>query len=211
MGCISKFAYATLLGLVVSLASGVALSQEDEEIEGTVVDLGEDSPALHFPIGMSGKQVLVVPAFEDYAFMLEDACNAMKLTVEDGCNILPMNADLGGNAIATILDGSQVIIYDRQMSPEAGYDGAMAIIAHELGHHYCGHLGKKADPSQELEADRFSGAAMRRSNMPLESALPMAKLMDERPSRTHPARADRVEAFKSGWNDPESAEACRKS
>lgn len=81
MGCISKFAYATLLGLVVSLASGVALSQEDEEIEGTVVDLGEDSPALHFPIGMSGKQVLVVPAFEDYAFMLEDACNAMKLTV----------------------------------------------------------------------------------------------------------------------------------
>jgi len=188
-----------------------SVSAQEEEAEGMIVDLSESSPALHFPIGINGKQVPVVPAFEDYAFMLEDVCNAMELTVEDGCNIFPMNADLGGNAIATVLEGNKVIVYDRQMSPDIGYEGAMAIMAHELGHHYCGHLSQKHAPSRELEADRFAGAAMRRSDMPLESALAMAKFMDERPSRSHPARVQRVNAFKAGWNDPDSAKACKKS
>ncbi|TJW45285.1 MAG: hypothetical protein E5X65_36970 [Mesorhizobium sp.] len=48
----------------------------------TVVDF-EDTPALHFSIGIGGKSVAVVPAFEDYAFMMFDACDAMELSKED--------------------------------------------------------------------------------------------------------------------------------
>lgn len=198
-----------LAGVISLLASSV-LAQEDEA-EGVIVDLSESSPALHFPIGVNSKNVHVIPAFEDYGYMLEDVCNAMELTVEDGCNIFPMNADLGGNAIATILEGNKVIVYDRQMSPDIGYDGAMAIIAHELGHHFCGHLGKTVDPSRELEADRFAGAAMRKSKMSLDAAMAWATIMDERPSRSHPAKVDRLEAIKTGWNDPDSAKSCERS
>ncbi|WP_408914450.1 hypothetical protein [Brucella pseudogrignonensis] len=195
---------------VISLFSSSVMAQEDEA-EGMIVDLSESSPALHFPIGINGKSVQVVPAFEDYGYMLDDSCNAMELTFEDECKIFPMNADLGENAIATILEGNKVIDYDRQMSHDVGYDGAMAIIAHELGHHFCGHLGKTADPSRELEADRFAGAVMRKSKMSLDAAMAWATIMDERPSRSHPAKADRLKAIKAGWNAPESAKSCEKS
>ena len=52
----------------------------------------------------------------------------------------------------------------------------MLIMAHEGGHHYCDHLGKPANPQQELEADRFAGAAMKNAGMSLEDALAMAEL-----------------------------------
>jgi hypothetical protein len=45
----------------------------------------------------------------------------------DECTIFPMNAELGGNAIATILDGNRVIVYDRTLSAKVGYDGALAL------------------------------------------------------------------------------------
>ncbi|MEI5682754.1 hypothetical protein AAAK29_31195 [Mesorhizobium sp. CCNWLW179-1] len=176
--------------------------------EGMVIDLSSSSPALHFPIGIDGKKVRVVPAFEDYAFMLEDVCTAMKLTGDD-CMIYPMNAKLGGNAIATIEDGNRIIVYDRELSPEIGYEGAMAVIGHELGHHYCGHIGTPVDPKQELEADRFAGASMKNAGMSLSNALAMATIFDERPSRSHPAKDGRIQAIKDGWNEPEEAKSCR--
>lgn len=177
--------------------------------EGVVIDLSSSSPALHFPIGIEGKQVHVIPAFEDYAYILWDACDAMKLSSEE-CLIYPMNADLGGNAIATIESGNRVIVYDRQLSPKLGYEGAMAVISHELGHHYCRHIGTPVDPKQELEADRFAGAAMKNAKMSLEDALAMATIFDERPSRSHPAKDERIQAIKDGWNGPDAAKNCRR-
>lgn len=173
---------------------------------GIVVDF-DRAPAMHFPIGIDGKSVAVTPAFEDYASMMYDACDAMHLTGKD-CTIFPMNADLGGNAIATILDGNRVIVYDRELSAEVGYEGAMAIMAHELGHHYCHNLGQPRNPEKELEADRFAGAAMRNAGMSLENALAVAEVFDERPS-AHPAKTERVDAIKTGWNDPVSGKSCR--
>ena len=188
---------------LLAMASVLALAEDE-----TIVDL-EHSPALHFPIGIGGKTVAVVPAFEDYTFMLFDACDAMGLSKED-CMIYPMNADLGGNAIATILDGNQVIVYDRELSPIVGSTGAMAIIAHELGHHFCGHIGTPADPIKELEADRFAGATLRKEGVGLEDALSVTDLLDRRPSRPHPEKAARVAAMTDGWNDPEAAKKCRR-
>lgn len=191
------------------IATLFALGTPSAEANDTTIVDFEDSPALHFPIGIDGKSVAVIPAFEDYAFMLFDACDVMELSKEE-CLIYPMNADLGGNAIATILDGNRVIVYDRQLSPIVGSTGAMAMIAHELGHHYCGHIGTPADPMQELEADRFAGAALRKEGISLSDALSVTKVLDRRPSRSHPDKAARAAAMTEGWNDPEAAKSCRR-
>jgi hypothetical protein len=163
----------------------------------------EKSPALHFPAG--NRIVHIEPAFEDYAFMMFDVCDAMKLS-KDECMILPMIGDLGGNAIATVLHGNKVIIYDRRLSPLIGSTGAMAVIAHELGHHFCGHIGHSASSGHEVEADRFAGATLRNSGISLDQALAVAEMFSNRPSRSHPGRAERVTAITDSWKNPVTAQ-----
>lgn len=190
------------LALALAALPGAALAED-----GVVVHLGKDSPALHMPVGK--QDVFAVPAFEDYMYMFFDLCDAMELKVSDECKIFPMNASIGKNAIATVQDGNRLIVYDRELSPLVGGDGAMMVIAHELGHHYCRHLGRPGDPKRELEADRFAGAAMRKANMTLEATLSAVPILDERPSKSHPGRADRVKAITAGWNNPETGKSCR--
>jgi Zn-dependent protease with chaperone function len=187
----------------VSLVAGSAVAED-----GLTLHLGKNSPALHMPVGK--QDVFATPAFEDYMFMFFDLCDAMELKIADECKIYPMNASIGKNAIATEQDGNRLIVYDRELSPLIGGDGAMMVIAHELGHHYCHHLGKPGDPKRELEADRFAGAAMRKAGMTLEGTLGAVAVLDERPSKSHPGRADRVVAIKAGWNSPETGKGCRR-
>lgn len=162
-------------------------------------------PALHIPLGK--RVVSARPAFEDYAFMLFDVCDALSLEGDD-CLIYPLNASLGGNAVATIFDGNRVIIYDRELSPLIGYEGAEMVIAHELAHHHCGHIGTAPDPKQELAADALAGAAARLMGRSLDAALSAVSVLAERPSSTHPGRHARIEAITAGWNDPEKAKGC---
>ena len=86
----------------------------------------------------------------------------------------------------------------------------MMIIGHELGHHYCHHLDKEPNAKFELEADRFGAAAMRKAGYGLAEALAVVPILDERPSKTHPGRADRIVAITDGWLHPETGKACRK-
>lgn len=153
------------------------------------------------------------PAFEDYSYMLFDACDAWGLTVETGCDIYTMMGAIKWNAVATICDGNKVIVYDRRISPNIGYDGAQAVIAHELGHHLCNHLAmSNIDPSdsykQELEADKFAGATLRRIGFSRDAALSYLPLLMEQPSTSHPGRADRMAALLAGWDDPGSGLEC---
>lgn len=189
-------------------ALGLALLAEPSSAEnGVRLRLGKDSPALHIPIG--DQIVFATPTFEDYMYMFFDLCDAMELKVGGECQIYPMNAEIGLNAIATEQDGNRLIVYDRRLSPEVGYTGAMTIIAHELGHHYCHHLGKSGDPRLELDADRFAGAAMKKAGFKLEDALAAVHILDERPSKSHPARADRIAAITEGWDEPNMGKQCR--
>ncbi len=192
-----------LSAIGLSLSAMLPASAED----GAEVRIDEKSPALHMVVGKL--IVYAVPAFEDYTEMFFALCDAMELKIADECKIFPMNADLGLNAIATEHDGNRLIVYDRRLSPEVGYEGAMTIIAHELGHHYCHHLGKAGDSNLELEADRFAGAAMRQAGFDLDDALAAVHVLDERPSKSHPARADREVAIRAGWNEPGLGKQCR--
>ena len=105
---------------------------------------------------------------------------------------------------------------------------AVLVIGHELGHHLCRHpIGGEFDPkrsSRELEADWFSGFAIRqferkhfrslsqrsladlahldslRSGELLERALAAAtRLFAEHGSSAYPPRARRLEAIKDGY------------
>jgi Zn-dependent protease with chaperone function len=194
----------TLIALIA--AAGIATSAKAED--GVEVTVDETAPAMHMIIGK--QKVWAVPAFEDYTYMFFDLCDAMELKVGEECQIYPMNAEIGLNALATVQDGNRLIIYDRRLSPEVGYEGAMMIIGHELGHHYCGHLGKDGDPSLELEADRFAAAAMRKAGMTLDAAMSVLPILSERPSKSHPGRDARVAAIKAGWENPETGKDCRR-
>ncbi|TNB49611.1 hypothetical protein FF124_01225 [Martelella lutilitoris] len=171
---------------------------------------GVPTPALH----INNEFFFIEPAFEDYAFMLEDACGAWGMDIENGCNILPMMGAIHFNAVAAKCDGNKVIVYDRRLSSRLGYEGAQAVLAHELGHHVCNHLN---DPNQEiyhgrlqeLEADQFAGATLRRMGFQRESTSGFVELMSEQPTGFHPGKKDRVSALLRGWDDPASALQCR--
>ena len=141
--------------------------------------------------------------------MFFDVCDAMGFSIERECAVYPMNGDLGGDAVATVVEGAPIIVYDGELSPLIGYEGALMVIAHELAHHHCGHLETKIDPSKELEADAFAGAAARLLGISLDAALQVADIFAERPSLTHPASQDRIQAIRKGWNSPEAAKSCK--
>jgi hypothetical protein len=105
---------------------------------------------------------------------------------------------------------------------------AVLVVGHELGHHLCRHpIGGEFDPkrsSRELEADWFSGFAIRQferkhfrslsqraladlahlDSLPsgelLKRAIAVAtRLFDEHGSSAYPPRAKRIEAINSGY------------
>jgi hypothetical protein len=77
------------------------------------------------------------------------------------------------------------------------------ISAHELGHHLNGDVhGSGGDPDQELYADYFAGKTAARHGIPYASAVRVYELCAAvGATTTHPGRADRVEAFKEGYDN----------
>jgi hypothetical protein len=111
------------------------------------------------------------------------------------------------NCFATVIRGQRLIIYDGAFMSRIGRMtntdwSAVSIMAHEIGHHLQGHTidGTGARPQKELEADTFSGFVLHQLGASLNESLTAILLLgSDRPSATHPARFDRVEAIKKGW------------
>ena len=126
--------------------------------------------------------------------------NELKLTIGSGCTCR--------NAVAGFHDGSRMIILDPEWAKSATAE-AYLVLGHEAGHHFCGHVLVR-DPTifkqQELEADRFSGASIKRFEVYhgkafLEDALKAAaRLYSASGSRSYPPRAARIEAIVLGYN-----------
>jgi hypothetical protein len=104
-------------------------------------------------------------------------------------------------------DRTRWITYDPEWARTSTTE-AYLVLAHEAGHHFCGHTieSVKIGPKErELEADRFSGASIRRFEIYhgrafLDGALKAAdRLYSVDGSRSHPPRAARVEAVKLGY------------
>jgi hypothetical protein len=111
------------------------------------------------------------------------------------------------NAVAVFFDGGRMIIHNPAWAKTATSEFYL-VLGHEAGHHICGHLLEN-DPTKrkrlELEADRFSGASIKRFEAYhgkgfLGDALKAAaRLYSEAGSRSHPDRASRIEAIKLGY------------
>lgn len=113
------------------------------------------------------------------------------------------------NAIATIIDNKRYILYDPNLlaysDEHAGnYWSSMSILAHEIGHHLSGHTltNKGSNPSDELEADKYSGFVLYKLGASIEQAIAaMQKLGSENDSYSHPSKYKRIQAITEGWNE----------
>lgn len=103
----------------------------------------------------------------------------------------------------------RLIVYDPEWVKAAPAE-AYLVLGHEAGHHFCGHDVRTLDlttlPKRELEADRFSGAAIKRFEVYhgrafLTDALKAAaRLYSATGSHSHPPRAERLKAILLGYN-----------
>ncbi|MBC7874063.1 MAG: hypothetical protein H7Y01_08705 [Ferruginibacter sp.] len=86
---------------------------------------------------------------------------------------------------------------------------AIALLAHEVGHHLNGHTIKKtgSTPTLELEADEFAGFVLQKLGASLDQAQDvMNYIARTEASKTHPARISRMLAIQNGWNKAANAE-----
>lgn len=118
------------------------------------------------------------------------------------------------NAIATTYEGQRYIIFDPDFV--TGYlsdsgDGLWlkkAILAHEIGHHLCGHtlISAKSLSHQrdmELEADEFSGFVLAKLGASQREALLAVNLYasnSDDVDSTHPNKAKRTNAVMTGYS-----------
>ena len=80
---------------------------------------------------------------------------------------------------------------------------ALALMAHEVGHHLNGHTIKRkgSTPKLELEADEFAGFVLYKLGASLQQAQEVMKYIAKTiASSTHPSRDSRMLAIENGWN-----------
>lgn len=117
------------------------------------------------------------------------------------------SADGLNNAVATVVEGHRVILYDPRLlhAVEARtrtYWAAVGILAHEIGHHLSGHtfVGGGSRPATELEADYFAGFILYKMGASLaEAQSAFDALGSHSASATHPSRTQRLRAVRLGW------------
>jgi hypothetical protein len=111
------------------------------------------------------------------------------------------------NAAAVAYGGKRYVLYNpsfiNALDRRTGTQWAsISVLAHEVGHHLKGHTvsGQSSHPAIELEADEFSGYALRKMGASLEDAQATMKLIaSQNASATHPGRSSRLSAIENGW------------
>jgi hypothetical protein len=124
---------------------------------------------------------------------------------------LPLNFEIYAaeidNAAALIVNDKRIIIYDKRFlnivdQKSYSYWSSMSILAHEIGHHLSGHTLQTigSNHNAELEADKFSGFVLQKMGASLSQAQQAISIIaSDYNSSTHPGKARRLEAIRSGW------------
>ena len=113
------------------------------------------------------------------------------------------------NAAAVVSSGKRYILYNPNfitgLIRVSGNEwSAVSVLAHEIGHHLNGHTldNHGSVPSEELEADEFSGFVLKRMGATLDDAQLATKMAaDAKGTSTHPGQSDRLLAIEKGWNN----------
>ncbi|WP_310395501.1 membrane-binding protein [Hymenobacter sp.] len=111
------------------------------------------------------------------------------------------------NAAAVVFNGKRFLLYNPDFLNSVNQAGhtdwaGISILAHEMGHHLNGHTLRPggSQPTDELEADEFSGFVLRKLGANLAQAqAALATVADDQGSATHPGRAPRLTAIGQGW------------
>ncbi|HYC39033.1 MAG TPA: hypothetical protein VEB63_00990 [Chitinophagaceae bacterium] len=112
------------------------------------------------------------------------------------------------NAAAVVYGGRRYILYNPNfinslVRTSGNRWSAISVLAHEIGHHLNGHTltGQGSQPAIELEADEFSGFALRKMGATLADAQAAMKLIaNQQATATHPGRTSRLAAIEKGWD-----------
>src|SRR5687767_9866337 len=118
------------------------------------------------------------------------------------------------NAAAVNYGGRRYVLYNpnfiNSLDRASGNRWAsISVLAHEVGHHLEGHTenSQRSGPTIELEADEFSGYALRKMGASLADAQAAMKLIaSQHASATHPGKHNRLSAIEDGWNTANSEE-----
>ena len=111
------------------------------------------------------------------------------------------------NAAAVAYGGKRYVLYNpnfiNALDRRTGNKWAsISVLAHEVGHHLKGHTvsGQGSHPTAELEADEFSGYALRKMGASLADAQATMQLIaNQNASSTHPGKSSRLAAIENGW------------
>lgn len=134
-----------------------------------LMTIGRNAQAFHK--NLFGKTFVTQDAFEDHWWRFMDVLNAMYRPIHKRTgkkfNYPGVRAvENLNNAVALIHNGERFVLVDPGFwnRDQTGMLGEMITYGHEVGHHVCGHtagLSNGTSRENELEADRFSGAALR--------------------------------------------------
>jgi hypothetical protein len=148
-------------------------------------------------------------------YTFESSAEAERI-VSEICNSvgLSQNFDIRGsnveNAMAVNDGNRRMILYSTLFLKKFNEDArtrwaAYSVLAHEIGHHLNNHNFGEPNPgkrkSMELEADRFSGSALRLLGASLDEAKAgIESFALEGEQVNHPSAKARREALATGWN-----------
>ncbi len=121
-------------------------------------------------------------------------------------NITIVSANVS-TAVSFVKNGKRYIGYNpefiKKINNKTNNDWAtVSIIAHELGHHLCGHTiqNNKLNPGDELSADKFSGFILQKMGATLHDAqLALQSVNTSMDTIKHPPIAIRLIAVTNGW------------
>lgn len=176
--------------------------------------------AFH-PEKMAGCEDATLSPVLDFEILIEmvgipnaAAINALQLTIvrstgSNNASAVLLSTPLPGEAGAQGPAVKRLIVYNPEWVKAAPAE-AYLVLGHEAGHLFCGHDLLTLDPiaiaDAELEADRFSGASIKRFEIYhgqafIDGALKAAaRLYPAAGGPSHPPRAERVEAIMAGYN-----------
>ena len=137
-----------------------------------------------------------IKSISDAAFVLKD-CHQINNAV---AKILK---DENGNDVRYVLYDPNLLqnIIDKTNNSWS----AKFVLAHEIGHHMLGHSlnNGSSNHKYELDADYWAGRALSIMGASEEETLSATLILPERSSSSHPARSDRMDKAKEGWNSVE--------
>ena len=206
--CMLLIGQQSLLAAEVEMKIGTNAFAFDLKVDG-------DTIAVH-EIGEAETDENLIESIAHNWFAIEDIVKAVPNAFKKPALGLQVGrtGDIGANAFAAIFRGKRYVVIGHEIHQD--YAKMMFVMAHELGHHVCGHTAVTHTDNawrDELEADRFAGLAIRENEkqgggwgLTLDDTLRYARelLASGGPGTSHPPLSDRINAILDGYRNGSS-------